>query len=111
MQNSRSKKNHQTGSKPLTGPVFYEITVQGRLDQVWAGWFEGMTLTYPEKDKNGECCTLISGLVVDQPALYGLLTKIRDLNLILLSIRRSVPGTDSVEDVSIRPESPYDGER
>jgi hypothetical protein len=62
-------------------PGLYEIRIKGHLDQRWAAWFEGMTLT-PED--NGE--TLITGPVIDQAALYGLLKIIRDLGLSLISV-------------------------
>jgi hypothetical protein len=70
---------------------FYEIRIKGHLDQRWAAWFEGMTLT-PEN--NGE--TLIAGPVIDQAALYGLLKIIRDLGLSLVSVRQvPIEGTCS----------------
>ncbi len=94
MQNSQSKKNRNDESNSITGPTFYEIKVQGHLDQVWANWFEGMDLTYTQ---DGVEYTLISGPVIDQPALHGLLTKIRDLNLTLISVLRFIPGTNTDE--------------
>lgn len=66
------------------GPILYEIRIQGHLDaHRWAGWFEGLTITLEE---NGD--TLLRGPVVDQAALYGLLRKVRDLGIPLLSVRR-----------------------
>ena len=59
----------------------YEIRVKGRLDPRWTDWFEGLTITV---ESNGD--SLITGPVVDQAALYGLLKKVRDLGLPLLSI-------------------------
>jgi hypothetical protein len=64
-----------------TGFEHYEIRVRGQLDDHWSAWFEGLTLTSLE---NGE--TLIAGSVQDQAALHGVLTKIRDLDLHLLSV-------------------------
>lgn len=61
--------------------VDYQIRVEGHLDHQWAGWFEGMTLTLEE---NGE--TLITGPVIDQAALFGLLKKVRDLGIPLVSV-------------------------
>ena len=84
--------NHLKVTNPAPTPVFYEITVQGRLDPQRSQWFEGMTLTCVENSEGGETCTLIAGPVMDQPALHGLLTKIRDLNLTLISVRRSASG-------------------
>jgi hypothetical protein len=59
----------------------YEIRVKGQLDSRWAAWFDGMSLT-TESDGT----TAIHGLVVDQAALHGLLQKLRDTGLPLLSV-------------------------
>jgi hypothetical protein len=66
----------------------YRIRVEGRLDHSWSAWFDGMTVapTPHERQDSGETC--IEGLVRDQAALYGLLIKIRDLNLTLIAIQR-----------------------
>jgi hypothetical protein len=62
----------------------YEIKVQGKLDDShWSQWFDGMTVTVEER---GE--TVIRGPVADQAALFGLLAKVRDLALPLLSVQR-----------------------
>ena len=66
---------------------FYQITVKGHLDNRWANWFEGLTITALD---NGE--TLLTGPVVDQAALHGLLRKVRDLGMPLLSVTRVRPG-------------------
>jgi hypothetical protein len=63
----------------------YEIVIQGHLDRRWAGWFEGMALTH---QKDGT--TRLYGPVVDQAALYGLLSRMRDLNLTLISIQQYI---------------------
>jgi hypothetical protein len=63
-------------------PACYEIVVAGVLDQRWAAWFGGL------RAENAGTQTVISGLLADQPALHGLLTKIRDLGLCLISVRR-----------------------
>jgi len=62
-------------------PAIYRIRIQGQLDSQWADWFEEMTITF-EEDGN----TLLTGPVIDQAALHGLLKKIRDLGLTLISI-------------------------
>ncbi len=67
-----------------THPTHYEIRVEGCLTEQWAEWFEGLSIT----QENGE--TLLSGLVTDQAALYGLLKKVRDLGLPLVSVNRIV---------------------
>jgi hypothetical protein len=59
----------------------YEIRVQGHLDGRWASWFDGMTLT---RDTDGS--TVIAGQVADQAALHGLIQKVRDLGLPLISV-------------------------
>jgi hypothetical protein len=59
----------------------YEIRLKGHLDDKWADWFDGLTITRAD---NGE--TLLRGLVVDQAALHGLLRQVRDLGLPLLSV-------------------------
>ena len=62
-------------------PPIYQIKVKGHLGQQWADWFEGLTITR-EEDGN----TLLTGPVIDQSALYGLLRKVRDLGMTLLSV-------------------------
>jgi hypothetical protein len=105
MQDYRNKKIRLPGTNPDPGPVFYEIVIQGQLDPQRSEWFEGMTLAPIENSDRGSACTRIAGPVIDQPALHGLLTKIRDLNLTLISVRRFTPGTSTVEEVSISPEA------
>ena len=65
----------------------YEIRVQGLLDTRWAAWFDGLTLTH-----GSDGTTLIDGPVADQAALHGLLQKIRDLSLPLISVNHVAPG-------------------
>ena len=72
----------------------YEIRIEGHLNESWADWFEGLAIT-PEE--NGE--TLISGLVADQAALYGLLRKVRDVGLPLVSVNRVPTVQTDVLDV------------
>jgi hypothetical protein len=67
-------------------PARYELRVQGVLDDRWSAWFEGLRIA---SDQAGQ--TTITGPVTDQAALHGLLAKVRDLGLPLLSVRRLDP--------------------
>ena len=69
----------------MTREAYYEITVQGRLDERWAGWFDGMVARV-ESGVDGDAVTVLTGPVADQAALFGLLTRIRDLALPLVSV-------------------------
>jgi hypothetical protein len=71
-------------------PQGYEIRVRGVLDDCWTAWFEGMRLHH---DEFGE--TIIAGPVADQAVLHGLLAKIRDLGLALVSVIRIDTGDGS----------------
>jgi len=75
-------------------PQRYEIRVKGHLENRWADWFEGLTITALD---NGE--TLLTGPVVDQAALHGLLKKVRDLGLPLLSVMHVEPKPSNGPDV------------
>jgi hypothetical protein len=75
-----------SGAVPAEPPTRYELRVQGVLDSRWSAWFEGLQLS---SDEPG--VTTIAGPVADQAALHGLLAKVRDLALPLLSVRRIDP--------------------
>ena len=62
-------------------PEYYEIRIKGRLDQSWSDWFANLQMTDLEGDE-----TLLSGMLPDQSALHGLLERIRDLNITLISV-------------------------
>src|SRR3989442_1162537 len=68
-------------------PLVYQIRIKGHLGRQWTGWFGGLTLTLED---NGE--TLLTGPVVDQAALHGVLRKVRDVGLPLLSVVCVKPG-------------------
>jgi hypothetical protein len=77
------------------GPARYEIRVAGVLDSRWSAWFNGLQISGQGEE------TVICGLLADQPALHGLLTKVRDLGLCLISVRRLDTSQSS------RPEQDY----
>ena len=79
-----------TGTHPQADPQWYEIRLQGHLDRRWAARFDGMRLVHHE-----DGTTAVRGPVVDQAALHGLLARLRDLGLPLLSVVR----VDSVDNV------------
>ena len=64
-------------------PLIYQIRLESHLGSNWTDWFEGLTITLEE---NGEM--LLTGPLVDQAALYGLLKKVRDLGVSLVSVQR-----------------------
>ena len=75
--------------------MIYQIRIKGHLvGQQWTDWFEGLTITLEE---NGD--TLLTGPVVDDPALHGLLKKVRDLGMPLLSVNRVEPGQADIVDI------------
>jgi len=71
-------------------PEYYEIKIKGHLDPCWSEWFAGLKLTHLEGDG-----TLLSGMLPDQGALHGLLERIRDLNLTLISVTRDSPPSNN----------------
>ena len=74
----------QQGHRHEDGPVKYEIRVEGIIDQSWSQWFDGMQIT---TESGGE--TVIAGEVADQATLHGLLTRVRDVGLALVSVLRT----------------------
>jgi hypothetical protein len=75
-------------------PVVYQIRIKGHLGHQWTDWFEGLTITLEE---DGD--TLLTGPVVDQAALHGLLKKVRDLGMPLVSVSPVEPGQADVSEV------------
>ncbi len=92
---------------PPSQPMVYQIKLKGQLGDQWTDWFEGMTITL---EGNGD--TLLTGPVVDQAALHGLLKKVRDLGMPLLSVGpvetgpSSTQGTGRAEAAEVKPSSP-----
>jgi len=85
----------ELGVSASGGPARYEIRVAGVLDSRWSAWFNGLQISGQGEE------TVICGLLADQPALHGLLTKVRDLGLCLISVRRLDTSQSS------RPEQDY----
>jgi len=75
-------------------PAVYQIRLKGHLSREWTGWFEGLTITLEE---GGD--TLLTGPVVDQAALHGLLKKVRDLGMPLVSVSPVESGQADTPDV------------
>ncbi|MGD0807510.1 MAG: hypothetical protein ABSA10_08600 [Anaerolineales bacterium] len=77
-------------SFPIDRPATYRITLLGRLDAGWEEWFDGMSIAV-SKGADGRTVTTLTGVVPDQAALHGLLTRVRDLSIPLLRVRRMAP--------------------
>ena len=84
----RPDAGHKAAYESMEGAKvsFYKIRVKGHLDGRWSDWFDGLEITNLE---NGE--TMLSGEIVDQAALHGVLAKVRDLNLALVAVSSVVP--------------------
>ena len=74
-------------------PMIYQMRLKGHLDSDWTDWFEGLTIT---REENGD--TLLTGPVVDQAALHGLLKRVRDVGLPLLSVNSVEPDAEEVRE-------------
>jgi hypothetical protein len=75
-----------------TGSAHYEVRIKGHLDARWAAWFDGMRLT-----RHTDGTTTIDGPVIDQSALHGLLQRLRDVGVPLLSVTQTNPEGNSHE--------------
>jgi hypothetical protein len=76
-------------------PTVYQVRIKGHLGRQWTDWFGGLSITVED---SGD--TLLTGPVVDQAALHGLLRKVRDLGMPLLSVMRVEPSQADAPDVS-----------
>jgi len=82
---------------PITDPgqpIVYQIKIKGHLGRHWTDWFGGLTITLEE---DGD--TLLTGPVVDQAALHGLLKKVRDLGMPLISVSPIEPGLADISEI------------
>ncbi len=82
---------------PGTGPnepMVYQLRLKGHLGPQWTDWFEGLTITLED---NGD--TLLTGPVIDQAALHGLLKKVRDLGMPLVSVNPVEPGLGGTKEI------------
>ena len=86
------RKSERDPDRPKT----FQIRIHGHLSQQWTDWFEGLAITL-EEDGN----TLLSGSVVDQSALHGILKKIRDLGMLLLSVNSIDPDPVTKTDTDL----------
>jgi hypothetical protein len=92
----RRMTHKDNSSRDRAQRPIYQIRIQGHLGPQWTDWFEGLSITLED---NGE--TLITGAVVDQAALHGLLRKVRDLGLRLLAVTLMSPGQADAPDVQV----------
>ncbi len=74
--------------------MVYQIKIKGHLGCQWTDWFEGLTITLEEN-----AVTFLTGPVIDQATLHGLLKKVRDLGMPLLSVNRVEPGQADASEV------------
>ena len=81
-------------------PGCYEICLRGRLDDRWAVWFDGLTVTTGPDQTGDGVHTVLRGSVVDQAALHGLLARLRDIGLPLISVTRVEPDTTDGQDLA-----------
>lgn len=92
-ENKCMPKNLNPETSP-NQPMVYQIKIEGQLGHQWTDWFDGLTITLED---NGN--TLITGPVIDQAALHGLLKKVRDLGTPLISVNRVEPNKVDTSDV------------
>jgi hypothetical protein len=87
--------SNELNPKPKSSPLtVYQIKVEGHLDRQWTDWFGGLSIT-PVEDGD----TLLTGPVLDQAALHGLLKKVRDLGMPLVSVNRVEPSQPDTTNI------------
>jgi hypothetical protein len=84
---AEGREMSEISTGPHHNPARYEVRLKGHLDSRWAAWFDGLSLT-----NESDGTTIICGPVADQAALHGLLQKVRDLGLPLISVTQAGPG-------------------
>jgi hypothetical protein len=96
-ENARGKKMSEIDppGDDLHKPEIFEIRIKGHLDDRWKSWFEGLTLALED---NGN--TLLTGMVADQAALHGLLKKVWNLGMPLISVNSVKPSQSGEEDIN-----------
>jgi hypothetical protein len=87
--------NQRGPERDADRPLVYQIRIRGHLSPQWQDWFEGLTITLGQ---DGD--TLLTGPVIDQAALHGILKRVRDLGMPLLSVNSVGPGRQDVSDRS-----------
>jgi hypothetical protein len=85
---------HNNPAHDADQPRVYQIRIKGHLSPQWAAWFEGLTITLEDDGS-----TLLTGTVIDQAALHGLLKKVRDLGTPLLSVNYVEPNKRDTPEV------------
>jgi hypothetical protein len=90
--------NELNSAPDLSEPLVYQIRLKGHLGSEWTDWFEGLTITLEEDSE-----TLLTGPVIDQAALHGLLKKARDLGLPLISVNPIAPDRSDIDSITPNP--------
>ena len=94
-QQAKIPSNHPSPESESCQPAIYQIRVRSHLSTEWTDWFEGLTITLQD---NGDM--LLTGPVIDQAALYGLLKKVRDLGMPLIAVNPIQSDDTSLEEGS-----------
>lgn len=93
---NRIMPNKRSAERDADQPMVYQIRIKGHLGSLWTDWFEGLTVTL-EADGN----TLLTGPVTDQAALHGILKRVRDLGMPLLSVNSIGPGPQDTSEIKL----------
>lgn len=78
---------------PNRGPAHYQIAVKGKINASWSDWFDGMVLV-SGRESGGSQVTILPGAIKDQAALRGILIRLWDLNMTLISVQQIDPAAD-----------------